>query len=159
MPGSASDDGLVTQVDATMRAARVLAGVVAESAAKVEPVVTPLQLRVLVLVATRDGLNLSDVAAALRVHPSNATRICDRLVDGGLLSRHQAADDRRQLRLVLTVRGRRLVRSVMRDRRAAIEAILGRMPATARRRMPTVLEAFAAAAGEPADEATWLSGR
>lgn len=139
-----------------MRAARVLAGVVAESVAKVESVVTPPQLRVLVLAGTRRTLNLTDVAAALDVHPSNATRTCDRLVDAGLLSRTQATGDRRQLRLVLTSSGQRLVQSVMRHRRIAVEQILVRMPATARRRMAGVLEAFAAAAGEPTDDDTWL---
>lgn len=146
-----------TQVDATMRAARVLAGVVAESMARVESRVTPPQLRVLVLAASRNALNLTGVAAALDVHPSNATRTCDRLVDAGLLTRTQATEDRRQLRLVVTDSGRRLVESVMAHRRLAVERILARMPATARARMAAVLEAFAAAAGERLDDDTWLS--
>jgi DNA-binding MarR family transcriptional regulator len=138
-------------LDAVMRASRVIAGIVAESIARAGDAVTVPQLRVLVLLASGADINASAVAAALDVHPSNATRILDRLAQAGLLERREAALDRRNVELSLTDDGRRLVESVMEHRREAFERVLSRMSATARRRLGTALQAFADAAGEPVE--------
>jgi DNA-binding MarR family transcriptional regulator len=115
-------------VDAVMLAARVLLGVSARSMGAVEDVVTPPQLRLLVMVASRGPLNLAAVAEGMGVHPSNATRACDRLVVAGLLDRRDNPADRRNLLLELTPAGHELVKRVMDQRRAAIAEILDRMP-------------------------------
>src|SRR5690348_7735059 len=96
-------------VRATMLAARALVAISAQSLAAVDDIVTAPQLRVLVMVASRGPLNLAAVARGLGVHPSNATRACDRLVSAGLLDRRDDPDDRRNLLLQLTEEGRRLV--------------------------------------------------
>lgn len=131
-----------------MAAARVLVAVVARSVAEVEDQVSVPQLRTLVLIATRGPLNLSAVAEALGVHPSNATRAVDRLVALGFLDRRDAPDDRRNVRLSLTRKGQRLVDSVFAHRRRAIEQVIERMPESKRRALPAALESFAEAAGE-----------
>ena len=136
-------------LDAVMRASRVIGGIVAESVAQAGDAVTMPQLRALVLVATSSDVNASAVAAALDVHPSNATRLVDRLVQAGLLDRREAAVDRRNVELSLTEDGVRLVDSVMTHRRQAFERILNRMSGAERRRLGVALEAFADAAGEP----------
>lgn len=87
------------------------------------------------------------VAADLGVHPSNATRTCDRLVAAGLLSRQQAEDDRRRVELTLTESGRRLVDQVMEHRRARVAAIMAGMSRTDRVALAEALTAFADAAG------------
>src|SRR4051794_22456310 len=92
-------------LDVLMRAARMLVSIAAASLAQVEGVVTTPQLRVLVLAGTRPDLNVSAVAADLDVHPSNATRTVDRLVESGLLERSESAVDRRHVRLRLTPAG------------------------------------------------------
>jgi DNA-binding MarR family transcriptional regulator len=89
--------GLERDLDALMRASRVIAGVVAESIAQAGDEVTAPQLRTLVLVATRSGVNASAVASALGIHPSNATRMLDRLVQAGLLDRRDSPSDRRRI--------------------------------------------------------------
>ena len=136
-------------LDAVMRASRVIAGIVAESVAQAGDAITMPQLRALVLVATRSDVNASAVAAALDVHPSNATRLLDRLVQAGLLDRRDAATDRRNVELSLTTEGVNLLDSVMEHRRQAFERILSRMRPAERRRLGTALHAFADAAGEP----------
>jgi DNA-binding MarR family transcriptional regulator len=88
------DQEFLEEVDSVMRAAQVLVAVIAQSAAEIEDVVTLPQFRVLVMAATRGALNLRAVAAGLGVHPSNATRVCDRLVAGGLLDRRDDPADR-----------------------------------------------------------------
>jgi DNA-binding MarR family transcriptional regulator len=146
------------QVDALMRAARVLVGVTARSFAAVEDRVTLPQLRVLVMVSSRGPLNLASVADGLGVHPSNASRACDRLVSAGLLDRADDPADRRNLVLDLTDAGRRLVDGVDRHRRSAIEAVLGRMPADERAALVPALRAFADAADERMEPNAWSLG-
>jgi DNA-binding MarR family transcriptional regulator len=145
-------------VEATMLAARALVAISAQSVAAVDEVVTPPQLRVLVMVASRGSLNLGAVARGLGVHPSNATRTCDRLVTAGLLDRRDDAADRRNLRLQLTDQGQRLVDEVMDRRRHAIAEVLDQMPALQRAALVPVLTTFAEAAGEVPDEHLWSLG-
>jgi DNA-binding MarR family transcriptional regulator len=132
-----------------MGASRVIAGVVAESIAQAGDVVTLPQLRTLALIQTRPGVNARDIAAALDVHPSNATRRLDRLVQARLLERREAHDDRRSLALSLTSRGTSLVESVLAHRRTGCLRILQKMAAAERRRSSQALEAFSTASGEP----------
>ncbi len=139
-------------LDAVMRAARVIGGIVAESIAQTGDLVSMPQLRALVLVATRADVNASAVAAALDVHPSNATRLLDRLVQAGLLQRSESDTDRRNVVLSLTAAGSELVSSVMRHRRSAYRRILHKMTPTQRHQLRRALDAFARAAGEPGED-------
>ena len=139
------------QADAVMRASRVLVSVVATSLAEVEDLVSMTQFRVLVVAAARGRMNLGEVASALGVHPSNATRTVDRLVVGGFLERTETPDDRRYLALELTPRGRGVVERVMAHRRASILAVMASMSDSQRRALARALETFAEAAGEPAE--------
>jgi DNA-binding MarR family transcriptional regulator len=138
-----------------MSAARVLVGVVAASVAEVDDTVTPPQLRVLVLTAGRGPWNMAAVAEALQVHPSNATRTVDRLVQAGLLLRRDSPTDRRHVELTLSRRGQALVRSVMDHRRRALERVLQAMPADRGHDVVPALQAFADAAGEPPANGMW----
>lgn len=139
------------QVEAVMAASRVLMAVVAESVAGLDDSITLPQYRVLVIVASRGPVNLNAVAAALGVHPSNATRACDRLVEGGLLARTESVIDRRRVDLALTAAGAELIGTVMSHRRAAISRVLARMEAPARDTLALSLAQFAEAAGELPD--------
>lgn len=138
-----------------MAATRVLVAVSAQSVAAVDDVVKLPQLRVLVMVASRGGLNLGAVTAGLGVHPSNATRAVERLAVAGLLDRRDDPTDRRSLVLELSVHGRGLVERVMDERRTKIAEILARMPPSRRRALVPVLRSFAAAAGEVPASAVW----
>lgn len=151
------------QIDAVLRASRALVGIAAASIAAVDDDVTVPQLRVLVMVDTKGPLNLAAVAAGLGVNPSNASRICDRLIRAGLLDRQASQDDRRNIALSLTDAGRRLVNKMMKHRRASIIRVLRDMDPDDRELLTTALDRFAAAAGEPlADDAatlTWPGGQ
>ena len=87
----------------------------------------------LVLISSRGPLNLNAVAQAMGVHPSNATRACDGLVNAGLLDRRDSPSDRRNVSLDLTPAGRELVQTMVAHRRDAIAQVLQRMPETRRR--------------------------
>lgn len=140
------------QLDAVMDAARVLVAVVAASVLEVEDRASLPQLRVLTLMKKRGSLTLSRVAAALGVHPSNATRMCDRLVAAGFVDRQDDPDDRRQLRLTLTDDGDELVETVMSHRRTAVARAMAEMAPDDRALLASTLEQFTSAAFGLVDE-------
>jgi DNA-binding MarR family transcriptional regulator len=133
--------------EALLVASRVLVGVAARSLAAVD--VTLPQYRALVVVSSRPGTSMSDLAEALDVHSTTATRLCDRLADKDLIHRAQRVDDRRATEVRLTPAGRRLVNQVTSRRRRDLTTIASRMPADAATAAVEALMAFADAAGEP----------
>lgn len=147
------DGPSATDIDAVLRASRALVGIAAASIAEISEVVTVPQLRVLVMIDTHGPLNLASVAAALDISPSNASRICDRLIRAGFLHRQDSPTDRRNISLSLTTDGRQLVRKMTRHRRRAITRVLRGMTAKERASVVAALDAFAVAAGESADDA------
>jgi DNA-binding MarR family transcriptional regulator len=142
------------QLEALLRAARAFSGIVAASLAQVDDQVTPQQLRVLVVVATHRPANASTVSDALDLHPSSATRLCDRLVGAGLLDRRSDPSDRRQVTLRLTDSGLRLLGAVMEHRRARLTEVLGGLTEDQRRDLERCLTLFSDAVSEPS-EADW----
>jgi len=148
---SSADVPLAEEVDAVMRTSRVLVGVIAASVEEVGSTVTVPQLRALVMAADNAPLTLGAVAQGLGVHPSNATRTCDRLVSAGLLDRRDDPNDRRQLQLTLTRKGQRMVESVLEHRRAAIERVMAEMAPASAARLGTALRDFLVAAEQLQD--------
>ncbi len=140
-----------------LSASRALVAVAARSLAQVTDDVTLAQYRALIEVASRGPLRLADLALALRVDRSTATRMCDRLIRRGLVSRRRLADDRRAVRISLTPAGRELVAQVSRHRRAEIGQIVARVPAHEQPMVVQALRAFAQAAGE-VPEQSWTLG-
>ena len=76
LPGQGGDE----LVDAVLGASRALVAVAARSLATVADDVTLAQYRVLIELAARGPQRLADLASALAVERSTATRMCDRLV-------------------------------------------------------------------------------
>ncbi|WP_431245754.1 MarR family winged helix-turn-helix transcriptional regulator [Leifsonia xyli] len=140
-------------IDAALRAADVLMHVAAQSVMEVEHLVTSPQLRVLVFIATRGPQNPGDLAVELGVHPSNATRISEKLVRAGLIERRENTADRRYVRLALTHQGERLVEQVISHRRNAVAEVFAAMPPAERAAAAQAFAAFAGAAGmEPSED-------
>ncbi len=146
------------QIDAVLVASRALVAVAAQSVASVEDRVTLPQLRVLVMIASRGPQNLASVASGLGVHASNATRMCDKLVNARLLHRSDNPTDRRNLVLQLTASGQELVDGMNAHRRTAMANILAEMPAQLRNDLVPALLAFAKSAGEIPPSEAWALG-
>lgn len=144
-------------VEAVLRASRALVAVAARSLAAAEEQVTLPQYRALVILASRGGQRVVDLADALDVSPSTATRMCDRLEAKDLITRERSAEDRRTVRVTLTDAGRELVTAVTRRRVRDIRRILGRMPEQPRDALVGALASFADAAGEGPEQA-WSLG-
>jgi len=133
------------QVERVVRGTRAFGAMIASSLTSVDPPITMPQWRVLVL-ADGEPQSVKSVAEDLGIHPSNATRLCDRLVRAGLLDRRQLEQDRRQVVLTLTTRGRRIVARVFAHRRRAVEQILAAMPEEQRAAVAEAIDALVTAA-------------
>jgi DNA-binding MarR family transcriptional regulator len=150
------------EADAVLAASRVLVAISAQSIAAVEDIADLTQVRALVVIASRGSVSLSELSEAANIHLTRASRLCDRLVEKGLLNRADDPANRRQLTLTLTPAGQRVVQKVMRRRREAIQPILERMrkQMTKQRRaeLTSLLNEFATAGGEPSDPDLWAMG-
>lgn len=140
--------------DAVLTASRVLVAVAARSLVEHAGEVSLHQYRALVVLASRGPLRPVDLAEALGVDPSTATRMCDRLAKKRLISRRRQGDDRREVRLDLNGRSRALMEAVTERRRKEIARILAAMPAGDRDLLVRVFQSFAKAAGE-VPESDW----
>ncbi|MGH3176972.1 MAG: MarR family winged helix-turn-helix transcriptional regulator [Streptosporangiaceae bacterium] len=147
-PAALAEDELV---DSVLAASRALVAVAARSLTGAGDEVTLPQYRALVVLAARGPQGTAELAAALAVNPSTATRMCDRLVRKGLIRRHRARADRRAVQVSITAAGRAVVDQATERRRALIAGILGRLPARQQAAVAGALRAFAAAAGEIPD--------
>ena len=81
---------------------------------------TMSQLRVLYMLQAGPGTPAGAVAAQLKVRPSTATGIVDRLVRDGLVERTRDDLDRRRVRIHLTERGMRVINELRARNRAVI---------------------------------------
>lgn len=143
------DAELDAVTDAVLLSSRVLVAVASRSIAAADDSVTLPQFRALVVLQSADaGLNIGELAHELRIQPSTATRLCDRLVRRRLAHRRVNPDNRREVTMTLTATGRDLVDEVTRRRRREIRAIMAKVPAAHRIAIIDALTVFREAAGE-----------
>ncbi|MGH8861999.1 MAG: MarR family winged helix-turn-helix transcriptional regulator [Jatrophihabitantaceae bacterium] len=145
------------EVDAVLDACRSLVAISVRSLAAVSAQVDVVQLRVLVVVASRGSVSLGEAADATGITLSKASRTCDRLVGMRLLARADDPSDRRSLKLTLTPAGRRVVRRVTRARRDAITPMVDAMSLVQRDVLVSTLRVFTAQA-EPESRELWAMG-
>jgi DNA-binding MarR family transcriptional regulator len=143
-------DDIDDVTDAVLLASRALMGVVVRSLAIVEDDVTLVQYRALVVLVSRGKQGGSELADALGIRPSTATRLCDRLAAKGFIHRATSRQSGREITVTVTPAGRALVRAVTARRRREVNRIVERLPSDDRNRLRVALSTFARAAGEMA---------
>lgn len=153
-PTTPTDD----EVEVVLRACRVLVAVTARSLAEASEVTDLLHIRALFVVSDQASTSLTELAEAVGIHLTRASRLCDRLVKAGLLHRADDPANRRQVVLRLTPAGREVVATVRRRRADAIAPILAGMSPESRDTLVQALEDFARAAGVVADSDLWALG-
>jgi DNA-binding MarR family transcriptional regulator len=158
LPGRGLDVTRRRDIDALLTACRLLVGISARSLAAVEDRVDLVQVRILTVIASRHSVTVSELAAAVGLHLSRASRACDRLAEQDWIERADDPDDGRSVLLVLTDAGRAIVAEVAQARRAALQPALRRLGAEHRAALTTALERFTAEAGEPKDLELWAMG-
>jgi DNA-binding MarR family transcriptional regulator len=116
---------------------------------------TIAQLKSLFFVSNHGCTNLTKLAAALGVTPTNTTGIVDRLVKQGLVSRTENVQDRRMLLLRATGKGEELVTKLRERRRGYMSEVLSRMSvdelATLAQGLTSLIRATEAQEGENED--------
>nr|WP_202035363.1 MarR family transcriptional regulator [Streptomyces mexicanus] len=104
------------------------------------------QLRVLHILEHHDGINLRTLAESLASTPPSTSRLCDRLQAAGFVERVLSAQDRREVRLRLSGRGRAFLADLRARRERELRKVLADVPADKRVALLEGLEAFCAAA-------------
>lgn len=133
---------------AVVDAAETLVIVWGSAEQAVQPQVSPAQLRVLLVVDRYGSMNLNALADELGAIPPSASRLCDRLVAAGLLTRQPSELNRREVTLRLSRDGRGLLAELAGSRRRAFERILSEMAPADRTSLLTGLQRFGGAAAQ-----------
>jgi len=145
-----------TVTDALLEASKGLMGIAFHTVPS-ETGVTLTQFRALVLLDADPDMRAADLAEALAVSPSTATRLCDRLVRAQQVTRTASAEDRREVRLSLTPAGLTRVREGLARRRRALSRLVAQIPDEDRAAFVRSLRVFQGAG--PADkEPAWAAG-
>ena len=103
------------------------------------------------------GKAVGTLAEVLSIHPSTATRLCDRLVRKRLIDRHVSTESRREVTVDVTVAASTLLAAVTERRRTEIQSIVHAMDHDERQRLIKAFDSLAKAAGELPDDA-WKLG-
>ncbi len=109
------------------------------------------QLRAVVALDRRDGVNLRELAELLDSTPPLVSRLCDRLEAVGFLERLPSARSRRELTLRLSDRGRAYLQDLRSRRRDRVEALLAKMTPAGRDALAAGLAEYRALADETPD--------
>jgi DNA-binding MarR family transcriptional regulator len=138
--------GQAEVVDAVLAANRVFVAVAAGALAGLEPEVTLPQFRALVLIDIHQSMTVAQLADALSVVPSTATRMCDRLVAKQLVDRTIDSANRRQMTLTLRPEGHKLIEQSTRQRKREINSLLKSIPPQVQTELAASLGALVQAA-------------
>jgi len=143
---------VAVSVEAATRALVITLGRAEE---EVLPRVSVSQLRALLIISRQAPANLNQLADELGAIPSSASRLCDRLVAAGLVTRRTGSVDRREIELRVSAEGQRLVDQLRETRVAELAAVLATMTPEGQRALLVGLREFQRAAerldGAPAE--------
>jgi DNA-binding MarR family transcriptional regulator len=129
-------------------AMRVLAGVALRSLDVLDSAVTPPQFRLLAVLAGPEPVPSGLAAKTLGLDPSTVTRLADRMVSAGHVTRGTSPQHRGVVTLELTGSGRDLVAAADAWRRHELARIMARLTAREQAAVTAALELLVAAAGE-----------
>jgi DNA-binding MarR family transcriptional regulator len=138
---------LAEELDVLQMATRVLTGVALRSLEVLDGAVTLPQFRVLSVLAGLGEVRSAQVARALGIEASTVTRLADRLVAAGHVTRGSDPGHRGVVTLDLTPSGRQLVDVVEDWRRTELARILLQLPVDERGQVTAALRALIVAAG------------
>jgi DNA-binding MarR family transcriptional regulator len=141
------DDDLAALAAAVEAATGALVITLGRAEEAVLPRVSVSQLRALLIISRHGPTNLNQLAEELGAIPSSASRLCDRLVAAGLVTRRTGSTDRREVELRVSGEGDRLVDQLRECRRSELATVLAAMDDAGRRALLLGLREFQRAAG------------
>ncbi len=145
---SGADEKPAEQVAVLQALTRVLAGIALRSMDALHGAVTLPQFRMLSVLAEGPPARSSAVARALGLDASSVTRLADRLVAVGYVTRGSDPGHRSVVTLQLTPEGKHLVAQVESWRQAELTRIISRLTPRDRILVTTTLRQIVDAAGE-----------
>jgi DNA-binding MarR family transcriptional regulator len=151
MPSTHGEDGpeLATgAAEALQAATRVLAGVALRSLDALDSAVTLPQFRLLAVIADLEPVPTGQAARALGLDPSTVTRLADRMVAAGHVTRGTEPQHRGVVTLNLTATGRHLVAVSDGWRRQELARIMARLTPPDQEAVTAALRLLVAAAGD-----------
>ena len=83
-----------------------------------------LQIQTLIFLSQKKNGTMGDIAGYFHIEMPSATSLLNKLYDQKLVERHVDLEDRRLVRISLTVEGKVLLRQAMQNRRKKLEKIL-----------------------------------
>lgn len=86
----------------------------------------------IMLIGERGACPMRELAASVGLTRATVTHLADRLTDMGLVARRPDAHDRRMVLATLTVAGHRALQGLLKERRATVTRLFGRLSATER---------------------------
>jgi DNA-binding MarR family transcriptional regulator len=137
------DEDLDAVISAVLRATQAFVGLALRSLSAAGCSITLPQYRMLVTLDGKGDQNVRDLAAGLGVDRSTATRMCNRLVNAGLIVRSTDPSDRRAVVISLTEPGRDVVKKVTQARREKVARLLRSVPPPRREQLVDLLGEFA----------------
>jgi len=129
------------------QASRVFVAITSRVLDELDTSISQAGLRAMLVLDDHGGCTVSDLAHRVPLSQSAASRMVERLVACGLVERSARAEDRRQVQISMTSRGRALVEVLTERRRAMIETIAAGMSLADVRALRLGLKAFEAASG------------
>ena len=152
-----NDPELEALVDDVLFISRALFGVSIRSLTTVSPEITLLQYRTLIVLASRGPQRMSALRTELRTQAPAVTRLCNRLVERGLIERHRAGTGARGVEVGITAEGGALIRDVLAARRLELHQLAAKMPPESRHLVRVALQMLGEVIGEPPTLA-WAKG-
>jgi DNA-binding MarR family transcriptional regulator len=104
----------------------------------------PAQVDALDVVVASGGCRMAELADALRVDRSTATRLVDRLVRAGVVDRRETSGDGRGVLVAVTAHGQALYEELSARRRTMLYAVLEDFDERDRRHLAELLERLVA---------------
>jgi DNA-binding MarR family transcriptional regulator len=145
-PTTASPSDVISFVESLEAAQGVLRTISEQALGDLGGGITTTQLRLLDRLERLGESRLIDLAEALSIAPSTATRLCDTLADRQLIVRHRLGRDRRELQIRLTESGIRLLDAIRTRTGRDWEDVLCRISPDERRQASAILLKLAAEA-------------
>lgn len=99
-----------------------------------------LQVQALVFLSRNKDVQMTDVAEAFRIELPSATSLVQKLVVSKLVARKTEKKDRRKVKVVLTEKGKKLLKTAMRKREKKIQNYLSLLSENEKKQLLHILK-------------------
>jgi DNA-binding MarR family transcriptional regulator len=144
------DVSLDVTTDLLLITSRLLVAIWARSIARVDETITIPQLRALLVLAAGEPMSVENLSRALGAGRSAAGRVAERLAGAGLVALRPRRKPGRELLVVLTPRGAKVVADFAAFRRRELARVVRRLAPPQRRALAGAFAAFTAVGEAPA---------